>query len=97
MRLAAQQNANPTVNSPNGTNQTAEMPQSSEKYTILVLKSNQALEVVKYRRDGDYLMVEDTQGRSGSVAVKDVDWLKTSQMTAEVQSVDTPAISRQTH
>jgi hypothetical protein len=97
MRLAVQQNANPTVNSPNGTNQTAEMPQSSEKYTILVLKSNQALEVVKYRRDGDYLMVEDTQGRSGSVAVKDVDWLKTSQMTAEVQSVDTPAISRQTH
>jgi len=97
MRLAVQQNANPAAVSSSGTNQTAEIPQSSEKYTILVLKSNQALEVVKYRRDGDYLMVEDTQGRSGSVAVKDVDWLKTSQMTAEVQSVDTQAISRQTH
>jgi hypothetical protein len=98
MRLAAQQKTAPAVGSgSNVANQAAEMPQSSEKYTILVLKSNQALEVVKYQRDGDYLMVEDTQGRSGSVAAKDVDWRKTSEMTAEVQSVDTPAISRQTH
>jgi hypothetical protein len=77
--------------------QTAEAPQASERYTILVLKSNQVVEVMRYRRDGDYLMIEDTQGRTGSLQVKDVDWLKTSEMTAEVQSVDTPAISRQTH
>jgi hypothetical protein len=74
-----------------------EAPQSSEHFTILVLKSNQVVEAVKYRRDGDYVMVEDTQGRSGAVKAGDVDWLKTSEMTAEVQSVDTPAISRQTH
>jgi hypothetical protein len=43
------------------------------------------------------LMIEDTQGRTGSLEVKDVDWRKTSEMTAEVQSVDTPAISRQIH
>ncbi len=77
--------------------QTAEAPQVSERYTILVLKSNQVVEVMRYHREGDYLMIEDTQGRTGSLQVKDVDWLKTSEMTAEVQSVDTPAISRQTH
>jgi hypothetical protein len=79
------------------TKQSAEQPQSSEKYTILVLKSNQALEVVKYRRDGDTLAYQDMQGRSGSVAVSDVDWAKTSEMTADVQSVDSLAVSRQTH
>jgi hypothetical protein len=97
MRLIAQQNVNPALAnspsvavSPNGAT-------SSEKYTILVLKSNQALEVTKYRRDGDSLTYQDTQGRSGSVAAKDVDWAKTSEMTAEVQSVDSLAVSRQTH
>jgi hypothetical protein len=70
---------------------------SSGRYTMLVLKSNQVIEVAKYRRDGDYLMIEDTTGRSGSVPAKDVDWRKTSEMTGQVQSVDLPAISRQTH
>jgi hypothetical protein len=73
------------------------VPQSSEKYTVLVLKSNQIVEAVKYRRDGDYLFIEDLQGRTGSLAMTDVDWLKTSEMTAEVRSVDTPELSRQTH
>jgi hypothetical protein len=90
MHLAVEKNA--TV-----ANESAEAPSSSERYTILVLKSNQVVEVLKYHRDGDYLMIEDTQGRTGSLEVKDVDWRKTSEMTAEVQSVDTPAISRQTH
>lgn len=99
MRLIAQQNANPAVANLSGVtaNSTATGAPSSEKYTILVLKSNQALEVVKYRRDGDSLAYQDTQGRAGSVAVKDVDWAKTSEMTAEVQSVDSLAISRQMH
>jgi hypothetical protein len=71
--------------------------QSSEKYTILVLKSNQIVEAVKYRRDGDYLFIEDLQGRTGALAMKDVDWVKTSEMTAQVRSVDTPELSRQIH
>ncbi len=75
----------------------AEIPQSSERFTILVLKSNQVVEAVKYQRDGDYVMVQDTQGRSGALKAEDVDWLKTSEMTVELKSVDTPAISRQTH
>jgi len=75
----------------------ADIPQGSERFTILVLKSNQIVEAVKYHREGDYLMVEDPQGRTGSLQVKDVDWRKTSEMTAEVRSVDTPAMARQTY
>jgi hypothetical protein len=71
--------------------------QVSERYTMLVLKSNQVVEVTKYHRDGDLVMFEDAQGRKGSVDVRDVDWRMTSEMTAEVRSVDTPALSRQTN
>jgi hypothetical protein len=101
MHLAADRKGTPVVaeTHPPATSQVAveNTPQSSERYTIVVLKSNQIVEAVKYHRDGDYVMVEDTQGRSGALKAEDVDWLKTSEMTAEVRSVDTPAISRQTH
>ena len=101
MHLAADRKVTPVAaeaNPPAMSQVVAEnIPQSSERYTILVLKSNQIVEAVKYHRDGDYVMVEDTQGRSGALKAEDVDWLKTSEMTAEVRSVDTPAISRQTH
>jgi hypothetical protein len=69
--------------------------QSAERFTVLVLKSNQVYEVAKYHRDGDLLMFLDTQGRKGSVDVNDVDWRRTSEMTAEVRSVDTQQIARQ--
>jgi hypothetical protein len=69
--------------------------QTSERFTILVLKSNQRYEVTKYQRDGDLLMFQDVQGRKGGVDVNDVDWLKTWEMTAQVRSVDMPQISRQ--
>jgi hypothetical protein len=72
-------------------------PQSSRRFTILVLKSNQIYEVTEYRRDGDLLMFRDSQGRKGGVDVKDVDWRKTSAMTAQVLSVDAPLFSRQTN
>jgi hypothetical protein len=71
--------------------------QSSRRFTILVLKSNQVYEVAEYRRDGDLLMFRDLQGRKGGVDVKDVDWRKTSEMTAQVLSVDAPLLSRQTN
>ena len=69
--------------------------QSAERFTVLVLKSNQVYEVTKYHRDGNLLMFLDAQGRKGSVDVNDVDWRRTSEMTAEVRSVDTPQIARQ--
>jgi hypothetical protein len=72
-------------------------PQTRRRFTILVLKSNQTYEVTEYRRDGDLLMFRDLQGRKGGVDVKDVDWRKTSEMTAQVLSIDAPLVSRQTN
>jgi hypothetical protein len=69
---------------------TAGVTPASERFTILVLKSNQEIEVTKYKRDGDLLMFKNTRGQTGSVGVNDVDWRKTSEMTAEVRSVDSP-------
>jgi hypothetical protein len=69
--------------------------QSAERFTVLVLKSNQVYEVTKYHRDGNLLMFLDAQGRKGSVDLNDVDWRSTAEMTAQVRSVDTPAIARQ--
>jgi len=69
--------------------------QTVERHTIVVLKSNQIYEVTKYQRDGDLLMFTDTQGRKGGVDIRDVDWRKTSQMTAVARSSDTPALVRQ--
>jgi hypothetical protein len=68
---------------------------SSERFTMLVLKSNLAYEVTKYRRDGDSIAFQDVQGEQGSVDVKDVDWRRTAEMTAQVRSVDAPIGSRQ--
>jgi len=72
-------------------------PQSGRRFTILVLKSNQVYEVAEYHRDGDLLLFRDLQGRKGGVDVKDVDWRRTSEMTAQVLSVDAPLASRQTN
>jgi hypothetical protein len=63
--------------------------QSSEKFTALVLNSNQMIEVAKFHRDGDLLIITDTQGRTGSIEMANVDWRKTSEMTGNVRSVDT--------
>ncbi|MGA2421571.1 MAG: hypothetical protein ABSG69_15950 [Candidatus Acidiferrum sp.] len=63
--------------------------QASDRFTILVLNSNQVIEVAKYHREGDYLIITDTQGRSGSVEVKTIDWIKTTEMTQPVRSADT--------
>ena len=72
-------------------------PPSSRRFTILVLKSNKIYEVTEYRRDGDLLIFRDLQGRIGGVDVEDVDWRKTSEMTAQALSVDAPLLSRQTN
>ena len=68
-----------------------------ERLTVLVTKSNQIYEVTKYQRDGDLLMFQDTQGRKGGVDVNEVDWRKTSEMTAAARSAETPLLSRQTN
>jgi hypothetical protein len=71
--------------------------QSNRRVTILVLKSNQIYEVTEYHREGGILTFQDLQGRKAGVDVKDVDWRKTSEMTARLLSVDAPLVSRQTN
>jgi len=67
------------------------------RVTTLVLKSNQVLEVTKYRIDGGQLNYYDVHGGGGSVSTEQIDWRRTTQMTAEVRSVDLPVVARQTN
>jgi hypothetical protein len=68
-----------------------------ERVTILALKSDVTYEVAKYQRDGDLLMFVDAQGRKGGVDVNEVDWRKTSEMTAAARSANALLLSRQTN
>jgi hypothetical protein len=70
---------------------------STDRCTMLVLKSNLAYEVVRYHRDGDQLVFQDAEGAEDSVDAKDVDWLRTAQMTAALRSPTAAVGSRQLH
>jgi hypothetical protein len=100
MQLAVEKSVS-TGSENNGTIQVLGQPpnnrQTSDRSTILVTKSNQTYEVAKYKRDGDLLMFQDTQGRKGGVDVNEVDWRKTTGMTTETRSGDRPLIARQTN
>jgi hypothetical protein len=67
------------------------------RVTILAAKSGETYEVSKYQRDGDLLMFQDVQGRKGGVDVNEVDWRKTSEMTAAARSAEKPLLSRQSN
>ncbi len=71
--------------------------QTTERHTLLVLKSNETYEITKYQRDGDLLMFQDTQGRKGGVDVNEVDWRKTSELTTAARAADKQLLSRQTN
>ncbi len=89
---------NSTARSAGAVEITAPQPgetRSTERLTILALKSEVIYQVSKYQRDGDLLMFVDVQGRKGGVDVNEVDWRKTSEMTAAARSADTPLFSRQ--
>jgi len=49
------------------------------RYTILVLKSEEAFILSKYRRDGDTLLFEQLDGTKGAVGMDLVDWRKTTE------------------
>jgi hypothetical protein len=68
---------------------------ASEHFTLLVLNSNQIIEVAKYHRDGDLLIITDNRGVTGSLDMSTVNWLRTSEMTNSVRSVDNPQLTRQ--
>jgi hypothetical protein len=100
MHLAAEKSGS-TASENIGTMQVLGQPpynrQTSDRSTILVTKSSQIYEVAKYKRDGDLLMFQDTQGRKGGVDVNEVDWRKTTGMTMETRSGDRPLIASQTN
>lgn len=73
----------------------AELPPA--RVTTLVLKSNQVLEVTKYRIDGGVVTYHGLNGSIGAVDTAQIDWLRTTQMTAEVRSMDLPVVARQTN
>lgn len=73
----------------------AELPPA--RVTTLVLKSNQVLEVTKYRIDGGVVTYHGLNGSVGAVDTAQIDWLRTTQMTAQVRSVDLPVVARQTN
>ena len=67
------------------------------RYTALILKSNEIYEVSKYRIEGDVLFFQQLNGAQGAVHISQVDWLRTTQMTSNVQSVDVAATASQTY
>jgi hypothetical protein len=67
------------------------------RVTTLVLKSNQVLEVTKYRIDGGVVTYRELNGTVGAVDTALIDWLRTTQMTAQVRSSDLPVVARQTN
>src|SRR5579859_3389293 len=67
------------------------------RVTTLVLKSNQVLEVTKYRIDSSVVTYHELNGTVGAVDASLIDWLRTTQMTARVHSVDLPVVARQTN
>jgi hypothetical protein len=73
----------------------AEAP--AARVTTLVLKSNQVLEVSKYRIDSGVVTYHGLDGSVGAVDTAQIDWRRTTRMTSEVRSVDLPMVARQTN
>jgi hypothetical protein len=91
----ANENIIPAAMSVNAAAPPAALPVT--RVTTLVLKSNQVLEVTKYRIDGGVLSYHELNGAVGAVDAEQIDWRRTTQMTAEVRSVDLPVVARQTN
>ena len=86
--VVANENIIPVAMTVNTTAPVANSP--AVHVTTLVLKSNQVLEVTKYRIDGGVVSYHGLNGSVGAVDTAQIDWLRTTQMTAEVRSVDLP-------
>jgi hypothetical protein len=73
----------------------APLAQPATRMTTLVLKSNEVYEVRKYQINGETLKFQDLAGKAGAVAVSQVDWKKTTEMSSGVRSVDLPTVTGQ--
>jgi hypothetical protein len=92
---AANENIIPAVMTKNAAAPVAALP--AVRVTTLVLKSNQVLEVTKYRIIGNVVTYHGVDGSVGAVDTDQIDWLRTTQMTAEVRSVDLPVVAGRTN
>jgi hypothetical protein len=70
---------------------------TGSRCTKLVLNSSQVIDVAKYHRQDDQLIITDTQGRSGSIEIADINWAKTAEMTGSFRFVETPQLVAQQH
>jgi hypothetical protein len=70
---------------------------TQSRVTFLVLKSNQIYEVSKYQVEGGTLKYRELNGTEGSVVMEQIDWRKTTELTAEARSVDVPMMASQTN
>ena len=91
----ANENITPVTMTVGGAAPAAESP--AARVTTLVLKSNQVLEVSKYRIDSGVVTYHGLDGSVGAVDTDQIDWRMTTQMTAAVRSVDLPMVARQTN
>lgn len=81
----------PATGSTSSIAQTVANPTNS-RLTMLVLKSNQVLEVSKYRLDGDRVTYREVNGTEAAIGMNQVDWRKTTELTSKVRSVDIAAV-----
>ena len=75
----------------------AAAPEGTSRVTILVLKSKDVFQVTKYQIDAGVLTFEQPDGSKGAVDLSEVDWRKTSDMTAEARSGNLPQTAAQIH
>jgi hypothetical protein len=68
---------------------------TGSRFTVLVLKSNETIQVVKYHRDRELLMFQDVQGRKGSVNMDLIDWRKTTEVTSAARAEEPQTLSQQ--
>lgn len=69
--------------------------ESADRVTVLVLTSNEVIEVTRYKMDGGLLTYRAVDGTEGSVDAAQLDWLKTTQLTSAVRASDRPLMTRQ--
>ncbi|MGB2634405.1 MAG: hypothetical protein WAM58_10765 [Candidatus Acidiferrum sp.] len=62
-----------------------------------MLKSKDVFQVTKYQIDAGVLTFEQPDGSKGAVDLTEVDWRKTSEMTAEAKSGNLPQTVGQLH
>jgi hypothetical protein len=67
------------------------VPAGSQRYTMLVLNTNQVIAVAKFHREGDLLIITDAQGVTGSLDINSVDFRRTSEVTNNVRFTEPPA------